>query len=121
MMDEKRIGEIGEEAACQYLREAGYRIVTRNWGTRFGEIDIVARDGDVLVFVEVKTRRGQESGVAEAAVGPAKQRRLTAAAKAFLAAYRCDLASRFDVVALEGNEVQIVRNAFQVDDVRPAP
>ena len=120
-MDKAEFGATGEERACQHLRAEGYRIVARNWRIRFGEIDIVARDGDVLVFVEVKTRTGPGFGGAEGAVGPAKRRRLVAAAKAFLAAYGCELAARFDVVALEGDDIRLVRDAFQVDDVWATP
>ncbi len=111
------LGAEAEELACGILRRAGYFIVARNWRTRLGEIDIVARDGDILVFVEVKSRSTSGFGGAEGAVGPAKRRRIIAAAKAFLAANRCDLASRFDVVAIEGGDARIVRDAFQVDDV----
>jgi putative endonuclease len=117
-MDKAELGAAGEEKACSYLRAQGYRIVARNWSMRLGEIDIVARDGDVLVFVEVKARSSPGYGGAEGAVGPAKRRRLAAAASAFLAEHRCELASRFDVVALEGDDVRLVRDAFQVDDVR---
>jgi putative endonuclease len=120
MMDQAEVGAAAEEQACRVLRAKGYLIVARNWRTRFGEIDIVARDGEVLVFVEVKARSGSGYGGAEGAVGPAKQRRMIAAAKAFLAANRCELASRFDVVAMEGNDVRILRDAFQVDDVWPS-
>jgi putative endonuclease len=116
-MDKAEVGAAGEDAACRRLRQAGYLIVTRNWRTRLGEIDVVARDGDVLVFIEVKLRSSAGFGGAEGAVGPAKRRRLVAAAKAFLAAHRCELAARFDVVAIEEGEVRIVRDAFQVDDV----
>jgi putative endonuclease len=119
-MDKVELGAEAEELACGVLRQAGYLVVARNWRTRLGEIDIVARDGDVLVFVEVKARSTSGFGGAEGAVGPAKQRRIIAAAKSFLDATRCDLASRFDVVAIESGDVRIVRDAFQVDDVRPS-
>jgi putative endonuclease len=120
-MDKVDLGAAAEEQACGCLRRAGYLIVARNWRTRLGEIDIVARDGEVLVFVEVKARSTPGFGGAEGAVGPAKRRRIVAAAKAFLAATGCDLAARFDVVAVEDGEVRIVRDAFQVNDVWPTP
>lgn len=118
-MDKADLGATAEELACKHLRQAGYRIVARNWRTRLGEIDIVARDGDVLAFVEVKARSSSGFGGPEGAVGPRKRRRIVAAAKAFLASTDCDLASRFDVVAVEDGDVRIVRDAFQVDDVWP--
>jgi putative endonuclease len=118
-MDRGVIGAEAEDAACHVLRQRGYRIVARNWRMRLGEIDIIARDGDVLVFVEVKARSGSGFGGAEGAVGAAKRRRIIAAAAAFLAAHGCELASRFDVVALEGRDVRVVQDAFRVDDVWP--
>ncbi len=120
-MDKTAIGAAAEETACRHLRKLGYRIVARNWRTRLGEIDIVARDGDILVFVEVKARSSPGYGGPEAAVGPAKRRRLVSVARCFLSATRCELASRFDVVAIEEDEVRVVRDAFQVEDVWTIP
>jgi putative endonuclease len=119
-MEHDLSGAVAEDAACGILRQNGYLIVARNWRTRLGESDIVARDGDILVFVEVKARSGTGFGGAEAAVDTAKRRRLVATARAFLAATGCELASRFDVVAIEGQRVRILRVAFRVDDVWPS-
>ena len=107
-------GEDAERKACRILRQEGYAIVERNWRGRFGEIDIIARDGDVLVFVEVKFRQGSAFGGPEAAVDPWKQKRIIATAREFLARTDCQLASRFDVVALCGQETRIYRHAFEV-------
>lgn len=117
-MNKAQVGAAAERAACRRLREEGYRIVARNWRTRLGEIDIVARDGDVLVFVEVKSRSGPGFGGPEGAVDRPKQRRIVAAAGAFLAATGCELAARFDVVAVEDDDIRVLRDAFRVDDVR---
>lgn len=92
------LGDEGERSAARYLRRHGLRVITRNYRTNRGEIDLIARDGDTLVFVEVKTRR---SGHPAEAVTPEKERRLTLAALQFLHRYglleqRC----RFDVVAV---------------------
>ncbi|MBX6315747.1 MAG: YraN family protein [Isosphaeraceae bacterium] len=92
------LGDRGERAAARYLRRRGLRIITRGYRTPLGEIDLIARDGDTLVFIEVKTRR---RGDPTEAVTPEKQRRLTLAALHFLRRYdllegRC----RFDVVAV---------------------
>jgi putative endonuclease len=111
------MGAEAEEETCRLLREKGYRIVYRNWRTRGGEIDIVARDGDVLVFVEVKARSNDGFGGPEAAVGPAKQRRMILAAREFIARARCDLAARFDVVVWEAGVPRVHRDAFRTDDV----
>src|SRR6478752_8000033 len=92
------LGDRGERAAARYLRRRGLRIVTRGYHTPWGEIDVVAREKDVLVFVEVKTRR---RGTPAEAVTPEKQRRLTLAALHFLRRHNLlEQRSRFDVVAI---------------------
>lgn len=112
------LGRRGEELAETHLRTRGYRIVTRNWRSRLGEIDLVAEDDGVLVFVEVKTRTGTSRGSAAEAVTSAKQRRLTLLAREYLLRHdRRDCAARFDVVAITltgGAEprVELIRNAF---------
>ncbi|MGD9675528.1 MAG: YraN family protein [Candidatus Bipolaricaulia bacterium] len=113
-------GRRAEDDACELLRTLGYAIVARNWSFRGGELDIVARDGDTLVFVEVKARSGAGFGGPEAAVDRAKQRRIATAAKAFLARTEADLRARFDVVAWEGDNVRLHRAAFSLDDVWPS-
>ena len=109
-------GGAAEESACRFLRDRGYEIVARNWRTMRGEIDIVARDGSTLVFIEVKSRSRPGFGGPEAAVHPAKQRRLIAAARDFLSGTQCELPVRFDVVAILGGEPRLHRDAFQVDE-----
>lgn len=78
------LGALGEEAAAAWLESQGYAILTRNLRARSGEVDLIARNGDVVVFVEVKTRSGQGYGHPAEAVVAAKQRRLVRAAAAFL-------------------------------------
>jgi putative endonuclease len=85
----RRLGQVAEEAVAQRLREEGWRILARNARTRFGELDIVGLDGDVLVFLEVKAgRAGTSGGPARPilAVGPAKQRRIRTLARDWIAA-----------------------------------
>ena len=111
-------GRVGEDAACAYLAAAGYRILERNVSTEAGEIDVIAADGDVLCFVEVKARAGDEYGPAIAFVGPAKQRRLTRCCALYLASRKVrDRAIRFDVIGLEREEgawrCELVRGAFE--------
>ncbi len=98
-----RIGRRGERTARRFLRwRKGYRIVERNWRLpRFGELDIVALDGQVLVFVEVKTRRADALAIPEDAITPDKQQRLRRLAQAFTTQYGLGhLPCRFDVVAV---------------------
>ena len=71
-----RLGTWGEELAGRFLQDKGYRIVTTNYRSRHGEVDIVARDGEELVFVEVRTRRGESFGAPEESLSKAKVRRL---------------------------------------------
>lgn len=92
------LGDRGERAAARHLRRRGLRIITRNYRTPQGEIDLIARDGDTLVFVEVKSRR---QGTPAEAVTPEKQRRLTLAALHFMKRHDLlDCPCRFDVVAV---------------------
>lgn len=95
------IGALGEQLAVDHLRGLGLQIVERNWRCRYGELDVVAADGRILVFVEVKTRTGDQFGGAVAAVTPAKVRRLRRLAGLWLAEHRDAWAAvRLDVVAI---------------------
>ncbi len=95
------LGERGERAAARFLRRLGYQIVAHRQRDRMGEIDLVAVDQRVLVFVEVKTRRSAEKGHPSEAVDEEKQRRLTRAALSFLKQHRlCGYPTRFDIVAI---------------------
>lgn len=114
-------GQVGEEAAVAWLERQGYQVVDRNVRTGGGEIDVVARDGDTLCFVEVKARSGRSHGPSLAAVTPAKQRRLVRAASLWLARHPVgDAPCRFDVLGLDrgddgGWRFTLVRDAFQAD------
>ena len=115
------LGDRGENVAARYLQKQGYRIIERNVRSEGGEIDIVARDGKVLVFVEVKTR-AYDDPAPEDAVNLDKQRRLTRAAKSYLTRYGTPQpAARFDVVAVlwPTNQDPIIRHtpdAFEATD-----
>jgi putative endonuclease len=111
------LGDRGERAAARFLRRRGLRVLLRGYRARSGEIDLIAREGDTLVFVEVKARR---QGVPAEAVTAEKQRRITLAALHFLRKHDLlDVRSRFDVVAIvwpdERGEPQIEHfpNAFE--------
>ena len=117
-----KTGRKGEEAASRYLRRRGYRILERNFRSPFGELDIIARRGDLLVFCEVKTRTGGSREEALEAVDRRRRERMARAASFYLAragdpeARRC----RFDVIALlyEGGKWKIVHveDAFEIGD-----
>lgn len=98
---ERPPGPAGEEIAARFLTQRGFEILARNQRSRLGEIDLVARDGATLVFVEVKTRWGPAAEPPQAAVDGRKQRRLARLALDYLAReWLRDLACRFDVVAV---------------------
>ncbi len=112
-------GSAAEVLATRFLEGAGLVLVERNVRCRFGEIDIVARDGDCVVFVEVRLRASSRFGGAAASVDAGKQRRLIAAARWYLSRHPrlADHPCRFDVVALAGVDgpVDWLRDAFRVD------
>ena len=115
--DRQRLGELGEDLACRELRRRGYAILARRYRTRHGEIDIVAEDGDTIVFIEVKARVTAERGTAAEAVTWRKQRKVVKMAADYLSRRqlthrRC----RFDVVAIDGEgearRLTLYRGAF---------
>ena len=114
------LGKQGEDLACRELRRRGYAVHARRYRTRFGEIDIIARDGDTLVFIEVKTRRRAGFGGPLAAVNFTKQRRLVNMARSYLMGLSGpEPPCRFDVVGVtlasgEPPAVELLVNAFGV-------
>ena len=116
-MERQALGRQGEEAAAAELERLGYAVLERRYRTRHGEIDIVAEDGETVVFVEVKARITGERGTAAEAVTVEKQRRLVAMARDYLSRHRLTARRcRFDVVALdgagEGQRLVVYRGAF---------
>ena len=98
MNDKKDLGVWGEERAARYLFLRGYRIIERNFRCRQGEIDIIARKGGFIVFVEVKLRKNAYHGEAREFVTRSKQERLIATAQFWLSQHDCELQPRFDVI-----------------------
>jgi putative endonuclease len=115
-------GKEGEKAAVKFLKKKGYRIIEKNYRNKSGEIDIVAEQDQVLVFVEVKSRAGGEYGEPLEAVTPHKQRKIGRVARGFVAQHRIENRDcRFDVVGIKGNpnepetwEVELVQDAFRL-------
>lgn len=118
MDDRASLGRAGEKEAARYLRRRGYRIVTRNYRCPLGEIDLVALDGRMIVFVEVKTRSDRDHADPQDAVNLAKQQRLVRAGAFFLRQTRsADRHYRFDVIAITrspegGMSIEHFPNAF---------
>lgn len=113
------VGRQGEDLAAEYLAKQGYRLVERNVRTRYGEIDIILLDGEVVVFVEVKARSSEAFGPPSDAVGPEKMRRLSRAAQSFLAQKAWeDRLARFDVVSINfdgpNSRLEHIADAFDL-------
>lgn len=108
-------GSGSEQLACTYLQASGLVLLERNYRLRTGEIDLIMRDGDVIVFVEVRYRKNQCYGGALASIDLRKQARIIRTAQYFLQ-YRAPYAqARFDAVAVEGNNhINWVKNAFDL-------
>ncbi len=112
-------GTLGERFALAYLRDQGYEILEKNYRRRFGEIDIIARDRGIIVFVEVKTRHSECYGSPAEAVGREKQSRLARVAQDYLQSHRLlDAPARFDVCALlldrdnRPERIELIKDAF---------
>ena len=116
------LGAWGEEQAAEYLRLQGMKILQRNYRTPVGEIDIIAKNKEFLVFVEVKTRRGVVFGSPQEAVGDRKQRQIIRTCQWYLQEHKCGkLQPRFDVVAVlsEKNgtaQITYLEDAFSLSD-----
>jgi putative endonuclease len=95
-------GRLAEDRALVYLQQQGLVCVTRNYACRFGEIDLVMKEGSLLVFVEVRWRTNSRFGGAAASVSQAKQQRIWRTAEHYLMQYRSQPACRFDLVAIDG-------------------
>ena len=116
--DRKRTGALGENAATEHLIKQGYTILQRNYRCPVGEIDIIARDGDSLVFVEVRTKRSRQFGTPEESITPAKKAKLIELAETYLQEHgKPDQHWRIDVVAVEIRQgdrvsrIELIRNA----------
>jgi Predicted endonuclease distantly related to archaeal Holliday junction resolvase len=116
MAEHNELGKMGEDIAAKYLFEKGYEIVTRNWHHGHEEIDIVAKDGDMLVIVEVKTRKTDEFGDPDLAVTKGKQRSVIRTADAYVIEHDLDVETRFDIVSVvmaQGKiEIEHIEDAF---------
>lgn len=109
-------GAQAEQWAAQHLQQQGLKPVTQNYRSRFGEIDLIMRDGAALVFIEVRLRRNQDFGGAAASIDKRKQQRIIHTAQQYLAGLAHIPPCRFDVVLMddaEGHNVQWLKNAFE--------
>lgn len=112
-MNKKAIGSQYEEAAAAYMKEQGFEIICRNYKNRIGEIDIIAKDGEYLVFCEVKYRK---AGDAIYAISPKKQKQIGRVAASFmtLKGWPLDTYCRFDCALSDGESIIYIKNAWQI-------
>lgn len=113
------LGKTGEDIAFKKCKKLGYKCITRNYRCALGEIDLIAKHGDCLVFIEIKTRKGRDTGYAKEAVTYRKMKQISKAALTYMKENDCcDVKSRFDVVAVSINQgkpdIEIIQNAFEL-------
>ncbi len=114
-----KFGQKSETIAARYLEQKGYKIITQNYRTKLGEIDIIAKEKDTIVFVEVKARRSWRFGNPKGALTPKKQRKISMVALCYLKANQQTRAkARFDVVTIHNPndtlEIEVIKNAFDL-------
>lgn len=118
----KVIGNFGEEQAVKFLLENKYEILERNFRCKFGEIDVIAKDGEYIVFIEVKTRKNTEYGIPAEAVNYYKQKKIIQVARYYLMNKKYTSGIRFDVVEIIAKiqndkpvmqSIRVIKNAFQ--------
>lgn len=114
-MNRIEAGKKAEDRAAEHLQARGWTIVERNFRAKVGEIDLVMRDGEEIVFVEVRARAARGFGGAAASVDASKQRKLVRAARLWLAARGWQGPCRFDVVAIDGGVLEHLPGAFEAD------
>ena len=110
----RNIGTFIENIVCKYLESKGYTIIVQNYRCKFGEIDIIAKEKNVLVFIEVKYRKNVISGYPEESVNLTKQRKIINSSLRYIQENHIFLNTdfRYDVISITGNKIKIIRNAF---------
>jgi len=110
----KRIGNEAEQQACKHLQSQGLILLDKNFSTKAGEVDLIMRDGEALVFIEVRYRKNTDFGGAAASITPKKQQRIIKASLAYQQKHYPQSSMRFDVVAIEGDNRRLnwIQNAF---------
>lgn len=112
-MSRQLLGEEAEKRALQYLNKQGLVLIEKNYRRLFGELDLIMQDRATMVFVEVRSRAKKSHGDAAASITPTKQRRLTMAAQSYLQRFNHPPVCRFDVIAIDDNEVKWLKNVMQ--------
>ena len=115
----QKFGEKSESIAVNYLKKQGYKIIEQNYRTKLGEIDIIAKEKDIIAFIEVKSRKSKNFGNPKWAVTPKKQRKISMVALWYLkTTMQSNVKARFDVVSIISSQdnpsIEIVKNAFEL-------
>jgi putative endonuclease len=115
----RELGRLGEELAVRKIKRMGYKKIIRNYRCALGEIDLIAHDGETLVFLEIKTRKTKGLAYAKEAVDARKRRQLSKVALTYMKANRCSAAkARFDVVAVslgaDDPQIEVIKDAFEL-------
>ncbi len=108
----KALGKAGENKACAYLKKFGYKILERNYKSPVGEVDVIAQKGEVLAFIEVKTRLSDSYGIPSEAVNFKRRQKYLNAAKYYFYGRPIDCTVRFDIIEIYRGEVNHIKNAF---------
>lgn len=113
-MNKRKVGSDKEGIAAEYLKTKGVTVLESNFRCRQGEIDLICEDGEYLIFVEVKYRRNNDTGAPEEAVGYAKQKKICRVSDYYRLIHHLadDTAIRFDVIAIEGEKIRWIPDAF---------
>ena len=110
--EKRQLGFSGESKAAAFLKKAGYKIIKRNYKCPFGEVDIIAQNGDVVAFIEVKTRTNYNYGQPNEAVGYDRQKRYKNSARFYFANREIDCTVRFDIIEVTPQGINHIENAF---------
>lgn len=113
-MNKRKLGSDYEEIAIEYLESIGYKVIEKNFRCKIGEIDIIAKDGDYICFIEVKYRKNTNFGFPDEAISKNKRHTIFKVAKFFLNFHRYPehTSARFDTVLILGSEIKLIKNAF---------
>ncbi len=115
-MDRKSKGKAAEEKAASFLKSLGYQVIERNFRARFGEIDIIAKDGNTLVFVEVRSKSYSSFGTPEETVSKTKARKIVKTAEFYIQIKNPSFEDvRFDIISILHNNISHIKNAFDMD------
>ncbi len=113
-VDINLIGKKGEDLACEFLKKQGFTIIDRNFHSRYGEIDIIAENKQYIIFVEVKLRSRYSLVLAQESVDLSKQKKILKTACEYLQKNIIEKQPRFDVIAINSNDINYIENAFDL-------